>query len=517
MNPKNILAINIPADGLFLAILRKANGDLSAENCSRIIRDYIDRHLEAKPDMILLNVCYRRCLTPSEVFDSYLYNVETDENGCAVKDAAGTTIKTLSPTTDKVSKYFASFITCARVLLESGIDIYQIAVEQIKKAGCQVYLSLRMNDVHFTGDPAINSGFATKNGGQHTVGRDGVSLDFTQKAVQNHFCQYIDELLRTYPVDGIELDWLRGPGCLPEDRRSDFSVLNTYMQRVRKQLDSFDKTLHLAVRVLATEQENLRNGVDVCQWIADGSIDMVTVENFYIPTNFEMPISQWRASIQKKNTAQRPYCLLCGSDWAVSCVRNYNLAMTPALVRGFACECISSGADGVYLFNFFEEDDTSSYELVTDGNRASLKNCFSERMKAAKEPYGLPRRWVHMDASKERYPICLAPTETYQFSHQPKKPFGTCRLTVGCDEDVALSVLVNDSSVPLQNEPLFPEFAYIPPTQIGKGNSFIYAVSQAAPCVKSAVLPEKEQLLEITVCNISAQTVNILWLELSFE
>jgi len=279
MNPKNILAINIPADGLFLAILRKANGDLSAENCSRIIRDYIDRHLEAKPDMILLNVCYRRCLTPSEVFDSYLYNVETDENGYAVKDAAGTTIKTLSPTTDKVSKYFASFITCARVLLESGIDIYQIAVEQIKKAGCQVYLSLRMNDVHFTGDPAINSGFAMKNGGQHTVGRDGVSLDFTQKAVQNYFCAYLEELLAAYPVDGIELDWLRGPGFLPEGRRSDCSVLNEYMQRVRKLLDSYNKKLRLAVRVLATEPEDWRNGADVCQGSGDGSVDTVTGEN----------------------------------------------------------------------------------------------------------------------------------------------------------------------------------------------------------------------------------------------
>ena len=28
------LAVNIPADGLFLAILNKANGDFSKENCN---------------------------------------------------------------------------------------------------------------------------------------------------------------------------------------------------------------------------------------------------------------------------------------------------------------------------------------------------------------------------------------------------------------------------------------------------------------------------------------------------
>ena len=76
-----MLAINIPADGLFLAILNHADGDLSAENCERIISEYIGRLLEAEPDIILLNVCYRRSLTPSEVFDSYLYDIETDENG----------------------------------------------------------------------------------------------------------------------------------------------------------------------------------------------------------------------------------------------------------------------------------------------------------------------------------------------------------------------------------------------------------------------------------------------------
>ena len=115
----NILAVNIPADGLFLAILNKANNDFSNENCSEIIKRYIDKHLEAKPDIILLNVCYRRCLTPSNVFDSYLYNIETDKDGFALKNQNNETIKTLSPATEGVSKYFSSFFLCARALLQN--------------------------------------------------------------------------------------------------------------------------------------------------------------------------------------------------------------------------------------------------------------------------------------------------------------------------------------------------------------------------------------------------------------
>ena len=145
-----MLAINVPADGLFLAVQNKAAGDYSKENCERIIHAYIGKMLEAKPDVILLNACYRRALTPSEVFDSYLYDVETDSDGYACRDAEGKSIKTLSPVSDNVSKYFASFFKCARVLLSRGIDIYQMAIDRIRESDTQVYLFLRMNDGHYT-------------------------------------------------------------------------------------------------------------------------------------------------------------------------------------------------------------------------------------------------------------------------------------------------------------------------------------------------------------------------------
>lgn len=504
----NIVAVNIPADGLFLSILNKANGDFSKENCTRIIKNYIDKHLEAKPDIILLNVCYRRCLTPSNVFDSYLYNVETDK-------------KTLSPTTDNVSKYFSSFFSCARILLQNGIDIYGILTEYIRENGCKVYLSIRMNDGHYTDNPAINSNFALKDNCKNTINGDGVALDFSKKEVRDLFYNYIKELLENYNVDGIELDWLRYPTVLPLEKRSDFQILNSYMQEVRCLINEYDKKLGLAVRVLPNEQDNLSNGVDVCQWIADGSADIITIENFYIPTNYEMPISNWKTSIKKRNTANNKYVFLCGSDWGVSCKRGYNIAMTPALVRGFTSECLDNGADGVYLFNFFEENDTSSFEFVADSNEtAYLKNCFSERIKAAKEPNVLPRRIVHIGDSNDRYPIKLNAEECYIFSHQFKKTFNVCRIVVGCDTDASLSVFINknDKETHLQNTPIFDGFEYITEINIAKRNDFIYAVSQAAPYVKTSVLPfEENGSTEISIKNNASHPVNLLWLELSFE
>lgn len=519
-NKSNFLAVNIPADGLFLAILRKANGDLSESNCTRIIKEYISRYLEAKPDTVLLNVCYRRCLTPSEVFDSYLYDVQTDENGFALKNEDGTSVKTLSPTSQNVSKYFASFFTCARVLLQNGIDIYKTAVTQIRAAGCKVLLSIRMNDWHYIDDPAVNSAFTFKNDGMYTINQDSGYLDFSQLPVQNHIYEYIQELLETYRVDGIELDWLRHPTALPQDKCKDYSILNGYMRRIRTLLDRHDPSLCLAVRVLANEQDNLDNGMDASQWIADGSADMITVENFYIPTNYEIPVSQWRDSIAKRNAAGRAYRLLCGSDWAVSCVLRYQIAMSPALVRGFTEQSLRAGADGVYLFNFFEENDTSSFEFATDSTGVGyLKNCFLERMQAAKEPDKLPRRYVHIGSSNERYPIAVAAEGSYTWYSKIPNPVDKLKLTMGLDVDVPCRVWINGNFQMLSQEPVCAGFEYILEEEIGN-RDFIYAVSQTAPYVKSCWLPKvllSQEEIAVTIQNDAQQAAHIVWLEISCE
>jgi len=516
-----MLTVNIPADGLFLAIVNHANGDFSKQNCEEIIQKYIGRFLEAEPDMIFLNVCYRRSLTPSEVFDSYLYDIETDDRGYAVKKQ-GESIKEYSPLTENVSKYFMSFIVCARELLKNGIDIYQAAIDRIRQTKCRVFLSVRMNDAHYINDPAINSSFTMKNGGEHTIVKDGKYLDYSQEAVQNYYYLYIEELLGRYAVDGIEVDWLRYPTVLPPQKRTDYHIINDYMKRLRRLMGAQDRAVDLAVRVSATEEKNLGYGLDVCGWVADGSVDIITIENFYIPTNFEPPIAQWRSSIEKRNAKNNPYCLLCGSDWGVSCVSNYYFAMTPALVRGFADTCLSGGADGVYLFNFFEENDTSSFELVCDQHGAvRLENCFLERVKAAKDSAHLPRRYVHIGSAEDRYPITLGRNASYSFAKAINTPYQTIKCMIGCDRDVPLAVYANGRLVDsFKKEPVFPGFEYISEEDIAKEHTFIYALTQAAPFVTSVSLPfdaGERCEVEIKIENPHSDAVKLLWLELVCE
>lgn len=508
-----MLVINIPADGLFLAVERRIRGDFSAQACKNAVCEYIDRFLEAKPDVILLNVCYRRALTPSEVFDSYLYDIETDEEGFAVKNEAGESVKRPAPVSGGLSKYFTSFFSCARRLLEKGIDIYEYAVSHIRASRCRVFLSVRMNDAHYTENPAVNSSFALKNERENTIGGGGEYLDFSRPAVRNYYRAYIEELLERYAVDGIELDWLRFPTVLPEEKRGDLQIISDYMKALRTLSDRYGATL--AVRMLPTEEENLAEGFDACGWIGEGLVDILTVENFYIPTNYELPIAAWRESIEKRNKAKHPYRLLCGSDWGVSCVPRYSIAITPAYVRGFAKTCLENGADGVYLFNFFEEEDESSFELSVDESGAPfLKNCFFTRMEAAQEPDALPRRYVHIGNKNSRYPIVLKNGESYRFFSQIHPPYEKRKIVIGCDAAACPDIYVNKTLLNEANtEPILKGYEYIPKEELGK-HLFIYAISQAAPFVFSATLPSGiTEVEEIEIKNASGGSVELLWIE----
>lgn len=516
-----MLAINIPADGFFMTLQEELKGVPSEERCTCIVQNYLDRFLSADPDVVLINVCYRRCLTPSEVFDSFLYDVETDENGRARRDANGHTIRRLSPMTDSVSPYFMSFLYCARDLMKQGIDVFKIATRYVHQMGKRVFLSVRMNDSHYADNPAINSSFSFQNDCEHTLDRRGQLFDFSQAAVQNYYYAYIEELMEHYGTDGIELDWLRYPTVLPEALRTDTSILSDYMKRLHRMIKRHNPDASIAVRVLAEEQQTLAYGLDAAGWVAEGLVDQLTVENSYVPANFEIPVSDWRGSIAKKSATPHHYTLLCGTDWAVSCVKGYFLTMNPALVRGFVHTCLERGADGIYLFNFFEEINNRSLELIVDkdGN-PTLEDCFLARMHAANDPNALPRRCVHIGADNKRYPISLGAGECYSFAWQITPPFARCKLILGLDADVSVDVRVNGARLHGMEEMAVPKgFEYVPASRIENTHS-IHAITQAAPIVRVGYLPcEPNESVGLTVEieNKTDTPAHLLWIELDFE
>lgn len=509
-----MLAINIPAEGIFLAIQSRNLEKYTPEACREITRAYISRFLSSKPEIIFLNVCYRRSLVDSQVFDTFLHTVTTDEKG--------NTVKRENPDTENNNKYFRAIFDCARELLREQIDVFKTAVEVIRAAGCKVYFSVRMNDGHFTDDPSINSSRSFDLGGRYTVVKDGfIFFDYSQKPIQNYVGSYIRELATNYDLDGIELDWLRHPIVLPESKYSDLEILNTYMADIRNMLREIRPNMGLAVRVLANEKAGLGLGMDGAAWIARGYADILTISNFHTPTNFEMPVNQWRTSIQSKNTDNRPYTLLCGCDWGASCVYGRTIPLTPAMVRAFCNDCYQKRTDGIYLFNFMEEDAPSSWELTEDAQgRPQLKKCFMERIMAVYHPQDLPRRYPYVGYTNRRYPIPVPKKEAYAFSMHANKPFGKCKLVIAYDTDADFTVSVNGcENIPMKRQIVHPGYEY-EENFVFQGDPIVHAVSQVAPFVAAADLPPAALAAEdfqIRLNNESNRDTKLLWAELNFD
>lgn len=513
-----MLVINIPADALFMEIENRIDG-ITYDKVDSIMQAYLDKFLSAKPQAIMLNVCYRRSLAPSEVYDSYLYDVRTDDDGFALRGEDGTTIKSLSPTTSEVGNSFLSFVRCGRTLLKMGIDVYEMLVKKIRSVGTKVYLSIRMNDHHYLDNPAINSSFSFREGKIHTIDGKGEYYDYSQKAVQNYVNEYIKELLSRYDVDGVELDWLRYAKVLPDSKCTQYDIMHDYVKSVKKILSDYDEQLKLAVRVFAEEEENLAYGLDTVGWVVDGLVDVVTVENFYIPTNYEIPFAKWRDSIRNRG-GKDGYSLLGGSDWAVACLLKYDIIMNPALVRGFCDTCYLNGADGVYLFNFFADENESSMEFGFDSmGNPTLKNCFLSRLNAPNDIDKLPRRYVHIANTNSRYPIVLKRGESYTFSHSSERSFSKRVLYVGVSRAKKLEVVINGKVIEDEGSylPIYKGFEPIDSDKIDHGNPFIYYLTQITPYVKKIALEEVvDKNIDIKLTN-NGEEISISWLEIAHE
>ncbi len=444
------MLINIPADMFGLIFQHEKEENLTEEYCRLQVKKYIELLTASHPKVILLNTCYRRSFIKSDVMATPLYDVEIDKNGNPIIDETGKVKKQFTPIPEEtnnkygnvVNKYVDAMKITHRHLLEKNIDVFEMAVSEIKKAGCEVWFSLRMSDHHiFEG---LSTEFLDKNcfaKSQFDAGR----VDFSRRPIQTYFKNYIKELISNYDIDGIELDWLRTTPIIPAEKCNDYAILNDYMKELREVVNAGNTTKHLAVRVLPELSVNLDNGIDVAQWVADGSVDRVTLESFYIPTNFEISIDEWRKAIQEKNVNLNAYELYCGTDNGVSCTDRFYHYMTPELIRGFASTHISRGADDVYLFNLCELSGAST-EMFSETDE-KIVGCVEERLKAATQLDNGCRRYIYASGTDNRYPMKLNPGEKKAIRIYTGKEASQYTLFIGSDEASELKITMNGSEM----------------------------------------------------------------------
>jgi len=237
----------------------------------------------------------------------------------------------------------------------SGIDPYAIMLAETRGRGREVLLSFRMNDDH--GETFLRSQFMADHpnwllGGAKYQGFG--ALDFAHDEVRDYTFRLIEEAVRRYDCDGIELDFNRFPRFFKigaTDER--VGKMNALVERVRHMLDDVgrerNRKLILAVRVPSnfgrtppTPETAREIGCDVPAWVDRGWVDFVTVSEF-LHERGDLPMETWKQAITRVPVYGGIECAKAGAG------RN----LTADEYRAAAKHLHAHHADGVYLFNIF--------------------------------------------------------------------------------------------------------------------------------------------------------------------
>lgn len=499
-------------------------GEIDMEQIRTNVEEYLANYLEdTQVGRVFFNVNYTRSAVPSDVFDTFAYDVGMQEDGTVAEGTEKTLIE--KPTQFKDVQYFW-------YALQENIDLIGMGIDYVNANDVEAWASFRMNDHHYPSDTLINASFRYNYASTWGVNGSSAYMDYTVEAVQSCYLNYIKEVVTNYDeLDGIELDFLRTAPYMSNENKESMQILNDFVKRIKTEINEIRPNMKVAVRVYATEELNLGYGLDVAQWVADGSVDVVTVANFYMPTSFDLPIEAWRESIDARNTEKYDYVILAGLDWGVKSHPYYYLAMTPAHTRGFVSAAYANGADGTYLFNMFYLDGyfATEYKISEDGVLTS-ENIFKERMLASdslesaesglrRYTYGylstfsdywstIPRKLAGYSSTAFKMQTGTAPEEGYYM------------VTIGVDEAYtgydANNLIVTLNGKPLKQIGDMPRSSDMPVVSTSSEYQAKH-LTQVAQRFVQFVVTDLNEVQDgynvINVINKSGKTQNILWVE----
>jgi hypothetical protein len=233
---------------------------------------------------------------------------------------------------------------------DADVDPYAIMLAETKRRGREALLTFRMNDDH--GNDFLRTQFWVDYP-EWRLGKG--ALDFGREKVRDYTVRLIQEAVRRYDCDGLELDFNRFPTFFKDGSPDEqIEKMNSLVERVRSKLDEAGRQrgrrLVLGVRVPSnygrtppTPESARLLGCDVAAWAKHGWIDFVTVSEFLF-TRYDLPLKPWKDAIREVPVYGGIECTEGGMKEQYLTAEKYRRA---------AQHLRRDGADGIYLFNFF--------------------------------------------------------------------------------------------------------------------------------------------------------------------
>ncbi len=137
--------------------------------------------------------------------------------------------------------------------------------------------------------------------------------NFAKRAVRQRELAAIRDMCEHYPIDGIELDFMRGPIYFPETFSSqpaavsddNRAIMTEFVSDVRAMLDDIARTLGrapfaVACRVPESLVQSKFIGLDVEVWVQKNLVDLLIAGGGYSPLSMFEPLQQMVQQISHK-------------------------------------------------------------------------------------------------------------------------------------------------------------------------------------------------------------------------
>lgn len=428
------LIVNLPADSFFNSHVVGFDVETaSKEETEAGYRRRIDQYRNTRISHLFINLNYQRACYDSDAWAVYGDDCED--------------LKELTKTSGEWTYRNA-------LVLRRGVDPFQIIFERARKWGISPWISMRMNDTHYVGDPHK----ANPLWRDHPEYRSG-GLDYSYREVREHHLALIREMFDRYDVDGLEMDWMRFLQHFKRDEaKGKCDVMTGFVRRVRELANATARRrghpVGLAVRVPATPEFSVAFGLDVATWVREGLIDILVTSNLFIPVDTDLDIEGWRKAI---GPVDHQYTLAAGSDRAY---KNGVILDDIELARGFTANMLGRGADRIYLFNHHwlgQDVERSEYLAIFEqaGCMAAAVSHTRRHVLTFHDvsPPGVP--------NPRQIPARLSPDASARFRINigPKPASGNAALRIALDQKptAKISAHVNRAECgPMENVPKAP-------------------------------------------------------------
>lgn len=272
----------------------------------------------------------------------------------------------------------------ARALIDQGTDPLRLVSEWCRANGIECFWSFRMNDTH-DGAQRPDKEYPLfpplkKQSPELMIGtyakrpRHGAwtAVNYARPEIRDLAFRYVEEVCRSYDVDGVELDFCRHLSYFPgvafggAATDAECEMMTGLLRRVRAMAEREGRRrgrpILIAVRVPDSLEYCRAVGLDLGRWLEEDLIDLL-VGGFYLQLN----PWEYLADLGRKHDVA-VYAGLSESRVqgdAPPFGRN-----SPESYRGRAHRAWQAGVAGIYLFNYFDPEGVILREI---GDPAALR------------------------------------------------------------------------------------------------------------------------------------------------